>query len=67
MMAAYADAFERCNTEAAPWWVVPADRKWYRDWAVMNILVEQLEAMKVSWPDPEFDVDEQKRRLLAGD
>jgi PPK2 family polyphosphate:nucleotide phosphotransferase len=67
MMAAYADAFERCNTEAAPWWVVPADRKWYRDWAVMNILVEQLEAMKVSWPDPEYDVDEQKRRLLAGD
>ena len=35
-MAAYADAIERCNTEVAPWHVVPADRKWYRNWAVTN-------------------------------
>ena len=67
MMEAYADALERCNTEAAPWYVVPADRKWYRNWAIMNLLVEQLEAMAVQWPEPDFDVEEQRQRLLASD
>ena len=61
------DALERCNTDAAPWYVVPADRKWYRNWAVMNILVEQLEAMKVTWPAPDYDPEEQRQRLLASD
>jgi polyphosphate kinase 2 (PPK2 family) len=64
---AYSDALERCNTEAAPWRVVPADRKWYRNWAIMNILVEQLEGMAVTWPQPDFDVAEQRHRLLASD
>ncbi|MGZ4609892.1 MAG: PPK2 family polyphosphate kinase [Actinomycetes bacterium] len=67
LMEAYSDALEKCNTEAAPWHVVPSDRKWYRNWAVMNILVEQLEAMKVEWPPPDFDVEEQRQRLLASD
>ena len=64
---AYSDALERCNSPAAPWHVVPADHKWYRNWAIMNILVEQLEAMGVTWPVPEFDVEEQRRRLMAGE
>jgi PPK2 family polyphosphate:nucleotide phosphotransferase len=67
MDGAYSDALERCNSDAAPWYVVPADRKWYRNWAVMNILVEQLEAMAVAWPTPDFDVAEQRRLLLASD
>jgi polyphosphate kinase 2 (PPK2 family) len=67
LMEAYADALERCNTDVAPWYVVPADRKWYRNWAIMNILIEQLEAMHLEWPQPDFDVDEQRRRLLASD
>ena len=67
LLEAYSDALQRCNTEAAPWYVVPADRKWYRNWAIMNILVEQLEAMAVTWPQPDFDVDEQRQRLLAGE
>jgi PPK2 family polyphosphate:nucleotide phosphotransferase len=66
-MAAYAEALGRCNTEYAPWRVVPADRKWYRNWAVMSILVEQLEAMALTWPEPDYDVEEQRRRLLASD
>ena len=40
---AYSDALRECNTEAAPWYAVPADRKWYRNWAVTKILAEQLE------------------------
>jgi PPK2 family polyphosphate:nucleotide phosphotransferase len=63
--AAYADVLERCNSDAAPWYRVPADRKWYRDWAVANLLVEHLEDMKLSWPKADFDMEEQRARLLA--
>jgi PPK2 family polyphosphate:nucleotide phosphotransferase len=62
--AAYADALERCNTEAAPWYVVPADRKWYRNWAIGEILVEHLRAMGVAWPPPRgWDPDAECARL----
>jgi PPK2 family polyphosphate:nucleotide phosphotransferase len=64
-MAAYADAIERCTTEVAPWHVVPADRKWYRNWAVMRLMIEQLEEMALRWPEPSYDVEEERRRLLA--
>ena len=63
-MAAYDDLLARCNTEAAPWHVVPADRKWYRNWAITNLLCEQLEALALRWPEPDFDVEEEQRRLL---
>jgi PPK2 family polyphosphate:nucleotide phosphotransferase len=62
---AYADAIQRCNTDEAPWHVVPADRKWYRNWAIMQLMVEQLEELRLRWPEPAFDTDEQRRRLLA--
>jgi PPK2 family polyphosphate:nucleotide phosphotransferase len=64
---AYSDALERCNTDAAPWHVIPADHRWYRNWAITNILVEHLEALKVEWPPPGFDVEEQRQRLLASE
>jgi PPK2 family polyphosphate:nucleotide phosphotransferase len=66
-MTAYADALERCTSEVAPWYVVPADRKWYRNWAVTNVLVEQLEAMALRWPaaPPGLDIEAQRARLLA--
>jgi PPK2 family polyphosphate:nucleotide phosphotransferase len=67
LMEAYSEALERCNTEAAPWYVVPADRKWYRNWAIMNMLVEKLDAMKLDWPVPDFDVEAQRQRLLESD
>jgi PPK2 family polyphosphate:nucleotide phosphotransferase len=62
---AYAAALERCNSDAAPWYRVPADRKWYRNWAVASLLVEQLEDMKLTWPKADLDVEEQRARLLA--
>ena len=49
----------------APWYWVPADRKWYRNWAIASLLVEQLEDMKLTWPKGDFDVEEQRARLLA--
>jgi PPK2 family polyphosphate:nucleotide phosphotransferase len=62
-MEAYAAAIERCDD--VPWHVVPADRKWYRNWAITRLLVEQLEDLDLVWPEPDYDVEEQRRRLRA--
>jgi len=62
--AAYEAVLTRCNPETAPWYVVPADRKWYRNWAVAHLLVERLEDMKLEWPKADVDVAEQRSRLL---
>ena len=63
---AYEIALERCNTDAAPWYVVPSDHKWYRNWAVGHLLIEALRGMKLEWPKPDYDVEEQRARLEAG-
>jgi PPK2 family polyphosphate:nucleotide phosphotransferase len=62
---AYELMLTACNTEHAPWHLVPADRKWYRNWAVARILQETLEAIDPQWPSADFDVAEQRARLLA--
>ncbi len=64
-LTAYEDALTETSTDLAPWFVVPADRKWYRNWAVTRLLIEQLEEMALSWPAPHYDVEEQRTRLLA--
>ncbi len=46
---AYEDALSRCSTEAAPWYVVPADRKWFRNLAVAEALVERLREHRDGW------------------
>ena len=61
--AAYEVALERTNTEVAPWFVVPSDRKWYRNLAIGELLVQTLQAMAPQWPVADFDVAEQKQRL----
>jgi PPK2 family polyphosphate:nucleotide phosphotransferase len=60
---AYADALERCSTQHAPWYVVPSDHKWYRNWAVAQLLTEQLRAMNLEWPVADFDVAQEKARV----
>ena len=59
------DALERCSTDAAPWHIITADRKWYRNWAITRLLIEQLEDMALEWPEADFDVAEERRRLKA--
>ena len=54
--AAYTDALERCSTDVAPWFVIPADHKWYRDLATAEILAETARAMDPQWPEAEDDV-----------
>lgn len=56
-MAAYEDAINECNTEYAPWVIVPANRKWYRDVVVLRAVVETLESMKLTYPAPESGLD----------
>ena len=53
--AAYEDALARCSTDAAPWYIVPADRKWVRNLAVSQILVETLQALHMKFPKSSFD------------
>jgi PPK2 family polyphosphate:nucleotide phosphotransferase len=63
---AYEAALERCGAGvgSAPWYVVPADRKWYRNWAIARLLIEEFEAMDLSWPPADFDVEAERKRLL---
>jgi PPK2 family polyphosphate:nucleotide phosphotransferase len=60
---AYADALERCSTRHAPWYVIPANRKWYKNWAVAQLLLEHLRAMNLKWPVADFDVEKEKARV----
>lgn len=60
---AYEAALERCSTPQAPWYVVPADRKWYRNWALAHLLRETLEDLDLRWPQPELDLDGMRAAL----
>ena len=55
--AAYEIALERNNTEHAPWHVIPADKKWYRNLAVGHLLLETLRGLDPQWPEADFDVE----------
>ncbi|MGN6252290.1 MAG: polyphosphate kinase 2 family protein [Marmoricola sp.] len=65
--AAYETVLERCSTPAAPWHVVPSDRKWYRNWAIGALLLETLRDLDPGWPAPDYDVDAQRERLEEED
>ncbi len=49
---AFGDMVDRCNTETAPWHVVPADHNWYRDMVVARAIVEKLESLDLRYPEP---------------
>jgi PPK2 family polyphosphate:nucleotide phosphotransferase len=55
--AAYEEAIQRTTVEHAPWYVIPADRKWFRNWAVSRIVIETLEEMDPRYPEPAGDLD----------
>lgn len=56
-MQAYEDVLTRCNTDYAPWHIVPADRKWYRNLVISQKIVETLESMNLKYPAPEAGLD----------
>jgi PPK2 family polyphosphate:nucleotide phosphotransferase len=53
---AFEDALTKTSTAKAPWYVIPADHKWYRDWAVLRVLVETLREMDPKYPEPAMDL-----------
>ncbi|HEX5015225.1 MAG TPA: polyphosphate kinase 2 family protein [Candidatus Limnocylindrales bacterium] len=55
-IAAYEDALSRCSTEAAPWYVIPSNRKWFRNLAVADILGDTLDELNPRYPKPEEDL-----------
>ncbi|WP_030741754.1 phosphate--nucleotide phosphotransferase [Streptomyces sp. NRRL S-31] len=61
---AYELALERCAAPYAPWYLVPADHKWYRNWAISRLLLEHLRELDPRYPEAGFDVAECRERLL---
>ncbi|HTV60083.1 MAG TPA: polyphosphate kinase 2 family protein [Verrucomicrobiae bacterium] len=53
---AYEAALAKCGTDAAPWYVIPANKKWFRNLAVSHIIVETLEEMKMKFPPPTINI-----------
>ncbi|MGW4564403.1 PPK2 family polyphosphate kinase [Streptomyces sp. NPDC004561] len=61
---AYELALEHCTAPHAPWYLVPADHRWYRNWAVSRLLLEHLQALDPHYPKGDFDVAEARKELL---
>ena len=59
-IAAYEDALTKCSTEDAPWFIIPANKKWFRNLAVSHIIAETLEDMHMEFPPPTIDVSKLK-------
>jgi PPK2 family polyphosphate:nucleotide phosphotransferase len=55
-MRAYQQAIERTSTRSAPWYAVPANKKWFRDLLVSAVVVEALEGLRLEYPAPSDDV-----------
>jgi len=55
-MKAYEDALRKCSTSCAPWYVIPADHKWFRNYLIAELIVQALEDMKLKYPPPMVDV-----------
>ena len=59
---AYEDALAKCNTKDAPWFVIPADHKWFRDLAISEIIVDTLESMNIQVPKPTVNIEDIRRK-----
>lgn len=57
-MEAYEDALTRCNTPWAPWYIIPANKKWYRNLAISNVIIKALEDLDMQYPEPEADLSD---------
>ena len=64
-VAAYEDALSKCSTAHAPWFIIPANHKWFRNLAIARIVVEHLESLKMQYPKPTVDLDHIRREYHA--
>ncbi len=63
----YEEALQQCASDVSPWHLVPGDRKWYRNWAVAQLLLDALQDLAPQLPPPAFDVDTERAALLKDD
>jgi len=64
-MEAFDDLLGKCSTRSAPWYIVPANKKWYRNLIVARALVDTLESLDMKWPKPSPDVLELAKKAQA--
>lgn len=62
---AYEDALNHCSTESSPWFVIPADHKWFRNLTISRIVVEYLEGLDMQFPEPHVDIEEISNKYHA--
>lgn len=62
---AYEDALSRCSTAHAPWFVVPANHKWFRNLVISRIVVEYLQGLDMRFPEPTVDIAEVEKKYHA--
>jgi PPK2 family polyphosphate:nucleotide phosphotransferase len=65
--AAYTDVLAKCSTQVAPWYAVPSDRKWYRNWAVAELLLHALRDLAPTYPEPAYDPAVELSKLIETD
>ena len=61
---AYENALTHCSTEWAPWYIIPANHKWFRNLVISRIVVEYLEGLNMQFPDPKVNIEELKRKYF---
>lgn len=62
---AYEDALSKCSTEHAPWYIVPANKKWFRNLAVADVIVRELKTYRDKWEESLAKMAEKKSTELA--
>lgn len=66
-MEAYEDALEKCSTEDAPWFIIPANHKWFRNLAVARIVIDTLDELGMKYPPPSIDLDRIRREYFEAE
>jgi PPK2 family polyphosphate:nucleotide phosphotransferase len=64
-MKAYEEAIQKTSTKWAPWYVVPANRNWYRNLVVASVIAEKLKSLNMEFPNPQIDIEAFKKQLLS--
>jgi PPK2 family polyphosphate:nucleotide phosphotransferase len=64
---AYEDALEHTSTQRAPWYVIPANHKWFRNLAVARIVTDTLDELDLKFPEPTVDIDEMRAKFHAAE
>ncbi len=59
-MEAFDDLLERCSTEHAPWYVIPSDKKWYRNYVISDVLLQAVKQLDLKYPEPIPDIKNYK-------